>query len=47
MGVMKYEELDIPYPLKGVDPATQKQAKEAKQIILTAYWKEKRAKAVN
>ena len=45
MGVTKYEELDIPYPLKGVNPATQKQAKEAKQIILTAYWKEKRSKA--
>ena len=47
MGVTKYEELDIPYPLKGVNPATQKQAKEAKQIILTAYWKEKRSKAAN
>jgi len=43
MGVTKYEELDIPYPLKGVEPATQKQAKEAKQIILTAYWKVKKA----
>ena len=42
MGVTKYEELDIPYPLKGVEPATHKQAKEAKQIILTAYWKEKK-----
>ena len=39
MGVSKYKELDIPYPLEGVEPATQKQAKEAKQIILTAYWK--------
>ena len=45
MGVTKYEELDIPYPLKGVEPATQKQAKDAKQIILTAYWKQKRAAA--
>ena len=43
MGVTKYEELDIPYPLKGVEPATHKQAKEAKQIILTAYWKAKQA----
>ena len=43
MGVTKYEELDIPYPLKGVEPATQKQAKDAKQIILTAYWKVKKA----
>ena len=43
MGVTKYESLDIPYPLKGVEPATQKQAKDAKQIILTAYWKVKKA----
>ena len=42
MGVSKYKELDIPYPLTGVEPATQKQAKEAKQIILTAYWKTRR-----
>ena len=42
MGVTKYKELDIPYPLKGVEPATQKEAKTAKQIILTAYWKEKK-----
>ena len=43
MGITKYEALDIPYPLKGVEPATQKQAKEAKQIILTAYWRAKKA----
>ena len=42
MGVNKYKELDIPYPLEGVSPATQKQAKEAKQIILTAFWKARR-----
>ena len=42
MGVPKYEELDIPYPLKGVEPATRKDAKAAKQIIMTAYWKEKK-----
>jgi pyruvate formate lyase activating enzyme len=42
MGVSKYEELGIAYPLNGVEPATQKQAKAAKQIILTAYWKEKK-----
>ena len=45
MGVSKYKELDIPYPLEGVEPATQKQAKEAKQIILTAYWKTRRSNA--
>ena len=42
MGVSKYKELDIPYPLEGVEPASQKQAKDAKQIILTAYWKARR-----
>ena len=45
MGVSKYKELDIPYPLEGVEPATQKQAKDAKQIILTAVWKVRRGKA--
>ena len=43
MGVVKYEQLDIPYPLEGVPPATKKQAMEAKKIILTAYWKQRRS----
>ena len=42
MGITKYEQLGIPYPLQGVEPATQKQAMSAKQIILTAYWKVKK-----
>lgn len=42
MGITKYEQLGIPYPLLGVEPATQKQAMAAKQIILTAYWKVKK-----
>lgn len=43
MGVSKYRELDIPYPLEGVEPATKKMAMTAKQIILTAYWKVRRS----
>ena len=38
MGVAKYRELELPYPLEGVEPATKKQAMEAKQHILKAYW---------
>ena len=45
MGVCKYKELDIPYPLEGVPAATQNQAKEAKKIILTAFWKVRRQMA--
>ena len=43
MGVSKYKQLDMTYPLEGVPPATQKQASEAKKIILTAYWRRRRA----
>ena len=45
MGITKYQELDIPYPLEGVEPATQEQAKKAKQIILTAIWQVRRKQA--
>ncbi len=44
LGVMKYEELGIDYPLKGVEPATKDQAIEAKKTILTAFWRVRRAK---
>jgi len=39
MGVSKYRELGIPYPLEGIPAATTQQAKDARQIILTAYRK--------
>ncbi len=35
MGISKYKELDIPYPLEGVEPATKEQALAAKRHILT------------
>ena len=43
MGISKYKQLDLPYPLEGVEPATKQQAMDAKKVILTAYWKVKRA----
>ncbi len=44
MGTTKYRELDIPYPLEGVPPATREQAMDAKKIILTAFWQVRRGK---
>ena len=43
MGVTKYEQLGLDYPLKGVEPATRDQAARAKKTILTAYWKQRRS----
>ena len=43
MGIVKYEQLGMPYPLDGVPPATREQAAQAKKIILTAYWKQRRS----
>ena len=37
MGVNKYTLLDIKYPLEGVEPLTQEEAKIARNIILKAY----------
>lgn len=45
LGVSKYRELGIPYPLEGVEPATKQQAMEAKQTILKAFWQVRRRKA--
>jgi pyruvate formate lyase activating enzyme len=43
MGVSKYKQLDMAYPLDGVPAATKEQAANAKKIILTAYWKQRRS----
>ena len=40
MGIAKYREMNIPYPLEGVPPATREQAERARKIILDAYQKE-------
>ncbi len=37
LGKPKYENLGIPYPLEGVEPASQQLAADCKQIILEAY----------
>ncbi len=39
MGVAKYRQMNIPYPLEGVPQATKEQADRARQHILTAYQK--------
>ncbi len=44
MGVSKYRELGIPYPLEGVEAATRQQALDAKKTILEGYWAVRRKK---
>ena len=43
MGIPKYQQLGIPYPLEGVPAATKAQAADAKRTILTAFWKQRRS----
>lgn len=43
MGVSKYKELGIPYPLEGIPAATTEEAKNARQVILSAYRRSHRA----
>lgn len=37
LGVRKYKELGIEYPLSGIEPATKEEALHARNIILSAY----------
>ena len=43
MGIVKYEQLGIEYPLKGTPPATKEQAMECRKMILAGF-KETRLK---
>ena len=42
MGVSKYEQLGIDYPLQGVPAATKDLAAKAKMVILAAYWNQRK-----
>lgn len=41
LGVKKYEELGLEYPLRGLSPLSKKQALDAKNVILTALRKKR------
>lgn len=43
LGVSKYKNLGIDYPLEGVEPATQQQAMDARMIILNAFRETRRS----
>ena len=43
LGVAKYRQLDLPYPLEGTPAATKQQAAEARKIILEAYRQARRS----
>ncbi len=44
MGVSKYRQLGIPYPLEGMEAASFSDAEQAKKEILAAYFAEKKSK---
>ena len=44
MGVTKYKELNIPYPLEGVSATSRERAQEAKNIILRGIYSVRKAK---
>ena len=44
LGVKKYEEMGLEYPLKGTNPLTKATAHEAKEIILSAIKRVRKAK---
>jgi pyruvate formate lyase activating enzyme len=45
MGISKYRELGIPYPLEGVPPMEKEAAARAKTLILDAFRKARLQKA--
>jgi len=44
MGVMKYKEMGIPYPLEGVREATKEEAIEARDLILKSLYETRKKK---
>ena len=43
LGVHKYQAMNLPYPLDGVEPLSQQHAEKAREVILNAYREAKNA----